>query len=412
MCDTLGRIVSSKTALFAKNSDRSPNEPQVVEYRAAKDTVNKALKTTYTEIEQSPYVYAALLSRPVWMWGAEMGVNEHGVCIGNEAVFTKGKYGRTGLTGMDLVRLGLERGGTANQAMEIIIELLEQYGQGGNCGYDHNFYYDNAFLIMDRQTIYLLQTAGKNWVYKQVQSGSISNRLSIGADGDKYSGGTPYDFTGRHLEPLYSHFSGSKKRLEKTADCLHAGSDTGGMISALRSHRNAAVNPLAAADVASPCMHAGGIVGDHTTASMVVKIGDELTVWLTGSSTPCISLFKPWRFGSEVLPPVFKPGYAAEADAYWRYREMFHRKIIGHTLPAEFYAERDALEEAWRKTAFNANAEQLDTLTGKAVAQEAAFYQKWEQADPDIAQCKRGFRRYWKKTSALMEPVRPVMEGD
>ena len=31
MCDTMGKIFENK-AIFAKNSDRSPNEPQVVEY--------------------------------------------------------------------------------------------------------------------------------------------------------------------------------------------------------------------------------------------------------------------------------------------------------------------------------------------------------------------------------------------
>lgn len=41
------------------------------------------------------------------MWGAEMGANEHGVCIGNEAIWTKlngpGDNDEK-LIGMDLVR--------------------------------------------------------------------------------------------------------------------------------------------------------------------------------------------------------------------------------------------------------------------------------------------------------------------
>ena len=71
--------------------------------------------------------------------GAEMGANECGVVIGNEAVWTTQPYQNKGLLGMDLVRLGLERGESAYQALMIVIELLENYGQGGNCHHILNF---------------------------------------------------------------------------------------------------------------------------------------------------------------------------------------------------------------------------------------------------------------------------------
>lgn len=48
-----------------------------------------SLQCTYIEIQQVAHTHAIILSKPAWIWGAEMGSNEHGVCIGNEAVWTK-----------------------------------------------------------------------------------------------------------------------------------------------------------------------------------------------------------------------------------------------------------------------------------------------------------------------------------
>ena len=46
MCDTMG-FFHEGSAIFAKNSDRSPNEPQVLEYIPAKDHEETELKVTY-----------------------------------------------------------------------------------------------------------------------------------------------------------------------------------------------------------------------------------------------------------------------------------------------------------------------------------------------------------------------------
>ncbi len=118
-------IKSEKKAYFGKNSDRSPNERQVIEYLPSKRHREKEVKVTYLTIPEVEKTNALIISRPSWMWGCEMGVNEFGVCIGNEALFTEGKYAKKGLTGIDLVRLGLERGKSALEALTIIISLLD-----------------------------------------------------------------------------------------------------------------------------------------------------------------------------------------------------------------------------------------------------------------------------------------------
>jgi secernin len=402
MCDTIGLLTPGK-AYFAKNSDRSPNEPQVAEvYPAADHSSDAMLKTTYLSIRQAEHTHALLLSRPAWMWGGEMGVNEHGVCIGNEAVFTKGKYAKTGLTGMDLLRLGLERGSSASEARDVIIHLLEEHGQGGNCGFDHDFFYDNSFLIVDREQLFVLETAGREWVYKQMERVSISNRLTIEADGDAYSGGKAVDFKKTHLEPLYSHFSGSANRLEQTGSCLATLQNTADLMNTLRIHRADVKNPLAQGSVASPCMHAGGLVGDHTTASMIVELGEQIRVWLTGSSTPCISLFKPWLFGTAPTPPFFAAG-DPNAEKYWRKHETFHRQAIGHLLPEEFYTQRDNLEASWIAAVENAGQQSHKELSNRAAAEETAFYERWSSRLSSLPfGGKRSFHQYWQRKNATL----------
>lgn len=154
---------------------------------------------THIEIPQVSTTYRCILSKPAWCWGAEMGANEHGVCIGNEAVHSRVSYQQRqkSLTGLDIVRyvicfsyenhfdrhefvnfvfsLALERANSAKSAVEIIGELIETYGQGGVC-YDGSSTlssgYDNSFLIMDSEQAWSIETCDRVWVAKQIKSKS------------------------------------------------------------------------------------------------------------------------------------------------------------------------------------------------------------------------------------------------
>ena len=395
MCDTMGKIFKD-SAIFAKNSDRSPNEPQVVEwYPAAVHEENK-VKTTYIEVDQVKETKAMILSRPTWLWGGEMGVNECGVCIGNEAVFTKGKYDDIGLTGMDMVRLALERSENAKEALECIIGLLEKYGQGGNCGFDHEFLYDNGFLIMDKSEIYILETSGKEWVFKKTNQAAISNRLSIGKDGDVYSEGS-CDFAKKHLEPVYSHFSQSRQRKAMCQAAVENAVSLDDMFKAMRQHADDE-NPLCKSSVGSPCMHYGGLVGDHTTQSMAVELfaDGQIKVWTTGQSLPCISIYKPFLFGNECVAPIFEAGDDAAME-YWMYAERFKRRLLGKTIPVEYYAERDAIEKELIGLSRNADAKAMQELSKLAIDKEIAFMDKWRKAELEKVKVSKVFKKNWEK---------------
>ena len=403
MCDTIGILLES-SALFGKNSDRSPNEPQAAEFYPARVCRESDLAATYQILPQAHETLAVLLSRPTWMWGAEIGVNEAGVAIGNEAVFTKGAYGKPALTGMDLLRLALERADNADKAVQIIIELLETYGQGGNCGYDHKFYYDNSFLILDAANLFVLETCKKNWVVKAYPKASISNRLSIATDGDRYSS-ERCDFAKTYSDPLYTYFSASKQR-QFQSNCaalsVHSESE---MATALRTHASSVKNPFTRGSVASCCMHYGEAVGDHTTASMIAQLRADAPplVLLTGSSLPCVSLYKPYLFGNPTHPPISHAGDGASAS-YWNTAEQYRRALIAKVIPPEFYAERDALEASWMRD-ISRDAHAMDELLKRAITEEAAFYARFDPAKMANAITARSFDKRWaRKNAAYFSP--------
>jgi len=85
MCDTLVALPSataSGATLFAKNSDRPPDEVQHVRWFAPRID-DRATRATHIEVTAAiGPTHGCLLSVPYWCWGAEHGVNDVGVAIG------------------------------------------------------------------------------------------------------------------------------------------------------------------------------------------------------------------------------------------------------------------------------------------------------------------------------------------
>ena len=185
-CDTmvaLGNSTKSGNVIFAKNSDRPLGESQPLCLFEAKDYPDQELLScTYISIPQVSRTYKVLGSKPYWIWGFEHGMNEWGVAIGNEAVWSREEEEReNGLLGMDLVRLGLERSKTAYEALHVITDLLKTYGQGGNASVTMDFRYHNSFLIADTCEAWILDTVNRRWVARRVKNAEgISNCYSTG----------------------------------------------------------------------------------------------------------------------------------------------------------------------------------------------------------------------------------------
>lgn len=350
MCDT-HVLIKNNVVYFAKNSDREPDEAQlVVRIPAMASQKPEKLSATYISIDQSPTRHGVILSKPFWIWGAEMGANDRGVVIGNEAVYTRLMEKSRGIIGMDLLRLGLERGGTAEHAMHIIIELMEQYGQGGECGFrDKRMRYDNSFIIADPSCAWILETAGRFWAAKQVTTfAAISNCLTIGEDYDLKSPGLEdkarkggffpgkgdFSFKKAFDTRLIPFFAASRRRLQSGRHCLQQTilepeTSLQQMMMNLRTHDDPETTPATGSN-RDICMHAGGFIRrSQTCGSMVSRLSAlENTHFFTGTSAPCLSLFKPAAFHPELSFSVLNKDEKTVEGSLWQQGEHIHRRVI------------------------------------------------------------------------------------
>jgi secernin len=370
MCDTLcapGR----RGMVFAKNSDRPPGEVQIAWPFGRRSSTGCTLRTQYLSIGDTG-AHAAFLSCPTWLWGAEHGVNEHGVNIGNERVGTTHDAASAppALIGMDLVRLGLERARNAAEAVDVMTGLLETCGQGGIADAARQEAYDSSFLIADPFGAFVLETAGSDYAVAPFPAGAaISNRITLGTGWTRASAGlAPGDDFDQFRDPGADTAS-ADVRLAASGRFL-ASTASGGMTpAATAAHlRDHGTGPWGAPGIAGPvhvppervgedrggvsiCMHVRG--RSVTTSSMIAELpaaladGEPLRVYVAAGS-PCASIYVPAFPRTVAGPPPFVPRELS-GEELWHAADALRQQVEAD--PATLPAIRDILapveDELW-----------------------------------------------------------------
>jgi dipeptidase len=433
----LGRATADGSVILAKNSDRPPNEAQVPVYIPRTQHDEPTVRCTHIEVPQVPETYAVLLSKPFWLWGCEMGANEFGVTIGNEAVFTKEPYAASGLPGMDLMRLALERAKTARRALDVLVELLAAHGQGGACNIQGpSLNYHNSFLIADPDAAWVLETAGRYWAAKRIEDVySISNALTIGADFDLASPGLIEHAVDKgwcrgegdfHFARCYSDFvwtrflTASLPRRRRTMGQLRAAAGrigTRDMCALLRDHGHDGDAPAwtPARSPTTICMHAANGLRrrSQSTASLVAHLRSGMPVyWMTATAAPCTGTFKPF-YVAPLPEGVGSPTGTYDAATLWWAHERLHRAVLGDYAArlAVYRDERATIEsKALREEAklyalhgpkpAEARAPFLAAFSQRCLSQAQAATAQWEgrvRALPTHGQGGPIYRRFWRK---------------
>lgn len=381
MCDTFCAIGRGHT-IFGKNSDRPVREAQVIEPHAARAGGGR-LRTQYLEIDDAG-AHALMGSRPTWLWGFEHGVNDRRVAIGNEKIWTVDDPHSVepALIGMDLVRLGLERGATADEALDEITTLLDTYGQGGSGEEEPPDPYWSSFLIADPRRAWVLETSSRTWAARPVEDGAaISNRITLGTDWTRASSDVPPDADFDRWRNPHTPTGIADHRLAATRRCLATGAAAitpADVVATLRHHGERPWGQPGSdpADVSPPphdiredwtgvtvCMHVRGF--QVTNASIVAELPTDSAAparaWVALGS-PCASVYVP------VFPPAGVPPELGEQHTWARFARLRDRveadadelreaRAVLAPIEAELWEEADdCCADPERRTRFVAGA--------------------------------------------------------
>ena len=423
-CDTmvaLGGSTRDGHVIFAKNSDRPVTEAQpLVICPAADHAAGERLSCTYIEIPQAAHTYRVMGSKPYWIWGFEQGVNECGVAIGNEAVWAReAEETQNGLLGMDLLRLGLERGATAYEALHVITQLLETYGQGGNAALGMEHRYHNSFLIADANEAWVLDTCNRRWVARRVRDvQGISNCYSTEYEWDEESGdvrehaykmgwtvpGVPFSFArvygSMNMKHRFAHprYMRLNKLLRQNQGQI--------MLETIRSIQRDHFEGELIAPRWSPadglhvsiCMHAIQDTASKTAAASHIELRkDAEPVWWNAFACPCVSVFAPYTVSASLPEAISSAGAQYdEESAWWQFERL------------QYAIERDYPRhiEKWRPIVQALEREMMQEVAASGTADTAMIRRNTQRI---LASAEQAYRSILADSGASAQPQHALM---
>lgn len=367
-CDTFVAMPDATRegiVILGKNSDRLVFDSQpLILNPGSQWPEGSMINLGRLSLPQVNRTFTTLGSNPYWCWGYEEGMNEYGVAIGNEGVATRplvegvlaserGEAPEMGPTGMDLIRLALERSKTAREAVEVIAGLTEKFGQFGSGLPTQGVgsAYDNSYIVTDPREAWILETAGRRWAAKKVTGGvaSISNKLGIETEWDLASDDlveyavargwwdsdstAVFDFSTAYspeIEAARERIERARVRQQRSCRLLEEKAGEVDLAWMKRISRDRATEP--------------GIDVDQTASSCVVTLPpseEDIPVFWWCAARPSNSCYVPFFVHGSSLPEivsragtygkrVISPG-KAEADSFssdsywWLFRDLSDR---------------------------------------------------------------------------------------
>jgi dipeptidase len=343
-CDTmvaLGRATHDGQTIFAKNSDRPADECQpLVQRERQKHPTDAQTQCQFVTLPQAGTTHRHVGSRPYWCWGYEHGYNEHQVVIGNEGLASRLPVSTTPkLIGMEVLRLGLERGRTAAEAVEVMTDCISRYGQGKFSNDAGVRTYDNGYIVADPKEAYVIETAGHHWAVERVETAvGISNVYSLEEDWERIAptaeteavehgwwqaGAGRFNFADAYTKDDRAEGSGARRRARSCAvlSRREGNIDAQSMMALLRDHADGSAPDESLRTTfgsgSGICVHCNADgTGGNTAASLVAELcADEsrLPIYWCSFCSPCIAIFLPF-FNEGQLPPILARGDAIPSD--------------------------------------------------------------------------------------------------